>query len=222
MYLQNLSVWYKNSSRHFGKLPAPQSWSGNNSIQYLQGSIAKITKTPKMTVEKHSGPSFASVISVLSIVFYCTGFFQVQLELKDQNRRIRVLESVASSKLPPNDQKRKFIKHAAGKLAISDFWFLISDFWFLISDFWFLISDFWFLISDFWFLISDFWFLISDFWFLISDFWFLISDFWFLISDFWFLISDFWFLISDFWFPFWECRISEFCSRKIGFLIFHN
>jgi len=72
-----------------------------------------------MTVEKHGAPSFASVIAVLSIVCYCIGFFQVQLELNDQNRRIRALESVAaSSKTLRNDRKRKFIKHATGKLAI--------------------------------------------------------------------------------------------------------
>ena len=72
-----------------------------------------------MTVQMQSAPSFASVISVLSIVFCCTGFFQVQLELNDQNRRISSLESAAaSSKPPPNDQNRKFIKDAAGKPAI--------------------------------------------------------------------------------------------------------
>lgn len=74
-----------------------------------------------MAVQMQSAPSFASVISVLSIVFYCTGFFEVQLELNDQNRRISALESVAvSSKPPSNDQTIKLIKDAAGKFAIGD------------------------------------------------------------------------------------------------------
>ena len=72
-----------------------------------------------MTVQMQSAPSFASVISVLSIVFYCAAFFQVQLELNDQNRRISALESVAvSSKQPSNDQTIKIIKDAAGKFVI--------------------------------------------------------------------------------------------------------
>jgi len=74
-----------------------------------------------MAVQMQSAPSYASVMSVLSIVFYCVGFFQVQLVLNDQNRRISALESVAvSSKPPSNDQIIKLIKDAAVEFAIGD------------------------------------------------------------------------------------------------------
>lgn len=74
-----------------------------------------------MAVQMQSAPSSASVMSVLSIVFYCVGFFQVQLVLNDQNRRISALESVAvSSKPPSNDQTIKLIKDAAVEFAIGD------------------------------------------------------------------------------------------------------
>lgn len=74
-----------------------------------------------MAVQMQSAPSSASVMFVLSIVFYCVGFFQVQLVLNDQNRRISALESVAvSSKPPSNDQTIKLIKDAAVEFAIGD------------------------------------------------------------------------------------------------------
>lgn len=71
-----------------------------------------------MTVQMQSVPSFASIISAVSIVFYCTGFFRVQLELNDQNMRISAPERVAASSKPlSNDQNMKLIKDAVGKLA---------------------------------------------------------------------------------------------------------
>ena len=60
-------------------------------------------------------PSFASVISVLSIVFYFAGFLRVELELHEQKQRINALESVAEAKSPSNGADMKIIKNAPGK-----------------------------------------------------------------------------------------------------------
>ncbi|KAL9967881.1 hypothetical protein ACROYT_G026184 [Oculina patagonica] len=66
-----------------------------------------------MAVQKHSPvPSFASIISVLSIVFYCAGFLRVELELHEHKKRINALESVAEAKPPSNDPD--IIKNAPG------------------------------------------------------------------------------------------------------------
>ena len=41
-----------------------------------------------MASQKQSLPSFASILSVLSIVFYCAGFLRVELELNEQEKKI--------------------------------------------------------------------------------------------------------------------------------------
>jgi len=56
----------------------------------------------EMTVKKQNLPSFASIISVLSIVLYCLGFLRVELELKEQRKRLNALENVAETK-PSNN-----------------------------------------------------------------------------------------------------------------------
>ncbi|XP_022808596.1 titin-like [Stylophora pistillata] len=56
-----------------------------------------------MTTQKQSFPSFASIISLLSIVFYCVGFIGVELELNDHKERIHDLESVAEITSPANE-----------------------------------------------------------------------------------------------------------------------
>ena len=56
-----------------------------------------------MASEKQSLPSFASVVSVLSIVFYCVGFLRVELELNEQKKRINDLENKEGNK-PPDVQ----------------------------------------------------------------------------------------------------------------------
>ena len=68
-----------------------------------------------MAVQKQSMPSFASIISVFSIVFYCAGFLRVELELHEQTKRINALESVADSKPPTNSADIKIIKNASGE-----------------------------------------------------------------------------------------------------------
>ena len=70
-----------------------------------------------MAAQKESMPSFASIISVLSIVFYCAGFLRVELELHEQKKRINALESVAEAKSLSNDPDVKIIKIAPGKCA---------------------------------------------------------------------------------------------------------
>ena len=72
-----------------------------------------------MAVQKpQSLPSFASVISVLSIVFYCVGFIRVELELNQHNKRLNSLENFAETKPPSNDPDIKFISNATGKLFV--------------------------------------------------------------------------------------------------------
>ena len=51
-----------------------------------------------MTAQNQKLSSFASILSVLSIVFYCAGFLRVELELNEQKRRINALESVGENK----------------------------------------------------------------------------------------------------------------------------
>ena len=70
-----------------------------------------------MAVQKpQSMPSFASIISVLSILFYCAGFLRVELELHQHKKRINALESVAEAKPPSNDPD--IIKNTPGKFVI--------------------------------------------------------------------------------------------------------
>ena len=58
-----------------------------------------------MASQKENFPSFASVISVLSIVFYCAGFLRVEFELNEYRKRIRSLESFEfSGNHPPTSE----------------------------------------------------------------------------------------------------------------------
>ena len=77
----------------------------------LQIDIAEI-----MAIQKQSMPSFSSIISVLSIVFYCVGFLRVEMELHAQRKKLNGLQSVVEAKLPSNDPDMKIIKNAPGKL----------------------------------------------------------------------------------------------------------
>ena len=71
-----------------------------------------------MAVQKQNMPSFASIISILSIVFYCAGFLRVELELHEQKKRINALESVAVAKSPSNDAENDMINNDPGKCLI--------------------------------------------------------------------------------------------------------
>ncbi|XP_015767637.1 PREDICTED: uncharacterized protein LOC107346360, partial [Acropora digitifera] len=52
-----------------------------------------------MASEKQTFPSFASIVSVLSIVFYCAGFLRVEFELNEYKKRIGSLESASENLL---------------------------------------------------------------------------------------------------------------------------
>lgn len=53
-----------------------------------------------MATQKQFTPSFATILSVLSIVFYCAGFLRVEVELNEQKKRIIALENVAETEPP--------------------------------------------------------------------------------------------------------------------------
>ena len=75
-----------------------------------------------MATQKQSAPSFATILSVLSIGFYCAGFLRVELELNEQKKRINALEivpetepqlSVHSDAIITNNSQRKFLFNSA-------------------------------------------------------------------------------------------------------------
>ena len=58
------------------------------------GSPRSLLILPEMVTQKQSQfPSLASVLSVLSIVFYGAGFLRVELKLNEQKKRIDALEN---------------------------------------------------------------------------------------------------------------------------------
>ena len=68
-----------------------------------------------MASQKQSLPSFASILSVLSIVFYCAGFLRVELELNEQKKRINDLENIEETKPSDFPNHDKLTRNAAGK-----------------------------------------------------------------------------------------------------------
>ena len=85
--------------------------------------IVQIT-TEMAAVQKQALPSFSSIISVLSIVFYCVGFIRVELEMNEQQNRINALENVAEEAKPKSndaDMTDIKIKNAPGKLVFTKY-----------------------------------------------------------------------------------------------------
>ena len=68
-----------------------------------------------MASQKQSLPSFASILSVLSIVFYCAGFLRVELELNQHKKRIIDLENNEENKLYGVLNRDKITKNTHGK-----------------------------------------------------------------------------------------------------------
>ena len=68
-----------------------------------------------MVSQKQKLPSFASILSVLSIVFYCAGFLRVELELNEQKKRINTLENIEETKPSEVPNLNKLTKSVAGK-----------------------------------------------------------------------------------------------------------
>ena len=106
------------NSRQFGKLPKLVIPASSNQLkQFVYTNVVelRIDIADIMAVQKQNMPSFASVISILSIVFYCAGFLRVELELQEQKKRLNALESVGETNSPSNDAGMKIIKNAPGK-----------------------------------------------------------------------------------------------------------
>ena len=76
-----------------------------------------------MASQKQSLPSFVSILSVLSIVFYCAGFLRVELELNEQKKRIIDLENNDGKKPSDVPNRDKLTKNTLGKSFL--FWFNI-------------------------------------------------------------------------------------------------
>ena len=108
---RRLFVSHDINNRPFGKLPKLAILVSCNKLKKFE--IAKI-----MAVQKQNMPSFASIISVISILFYCAGFLRVELELHKQKKRINALERVTEAKSPSNDAKNKIIRNAPGKCVL--------------------------------------------------------------------------------------------------------
>ena len=67
------------------------------------GSPRSLLILPEMVTQKQSQfPSFASVLSVLSIVFYGAGFLRVELKLNEQKKRIDALENNGQTEPRPS------------------------------------------------------------------------------------------------------------------------
>lgn len=58
-----------------------------------------------MIVEKQRPPSFASIVTLLSILLYCGGFIRVELELNEHRNRITILERIEKLSRPLTDVK---------------------------------------------------------------------------------------------------------------------
>ena len=76
-----------------------------------------------MVSQKKSLPSFASILSVLSIVFYCAGFLRVEFELIEQRKRINALENIQKTKASEVPNLDKLMRNAGGKFCTDLIWF---------------------------------------------------------------------------------------------------
>ena len=76
-----------------------------------------------MVSQKKSLPSFASILSVLSIVFYCAGFLRVEFELIEQRKRINALENIQKTKPSEVPNLDKLMRNAGGKFCTDLIWF---------------------------------------------------------------------------------------------------
>ena len=76
-----------------------------------------------MVSQKKSLPSFAPILSVLSIVFYCAGFLRVEFELIEQRKRINALENIQKTKPSEVPNLDKLMRNAGGKFCTDLIWF---------------------------------------------------------------------------------------------------
>ena len=69
-----------------------------------------------MASQKKSLPSFASIISVLTIVLYGAGFLRVEFsELNEQRKRICALENIEETEPSDAPNINKIVRNAGGK-----------------------------------------------------------------------------------------------------------
>ena len=76
-----------------------------------------------MASQWQSLPSFASIVSFLSIVFYCAGFLKAELELNEQKKRIIDFENNEGNKPSNVSNRDELTKNTYGKSFL--FWFNI-------------------------------------------------------------------------------------------------
>jgi len=76
-----------------------------------------------MASQKKGFPSFASILSVLSILFYCASFLRVELELNEQRKRINGLENIQMTKPSEVPNLDKLMMNAGGKFCTDLIWF---------------------------------------------------------------------------------------------------
>ena len=73
-----------------------------------------------MTTQRQSFPSFASIISVVSIVFYCAGFLRVEFQLSQHKGRLNALEEVTQTQPTTSGQSfTEAARNSPGKLQLS-------------------------------------------------------------------------------------------------------
>lgn len=70
------------------------------------------------TAQKQNLPSFASIISVASIAFYCVGFLRVELQLNEQKTRMDALETMVETKPRSNDPDIIIIGNVPGEFVV--------------------------------------------------------------------------------------------------------
>ena len=72
-----------------------------------------------MTSQKRHFPSFATTVSALGILLYCTGFLRIELELNNQTKRLNALENKPETKPPSSDRNIvKIIKDTRGMCSL--------------------------------------------------------------------------------------------------------
>ena len=70
-------------------------------------------------LKRKSLPSFASIISVLSIVLYGAGFLRVEFELNEQRKRIYALENIEETEPSDALNINKIVRNAGGKFVVN-------------------------------------------------------------------------------------------------------
>ena len=67
-----------------------------------------------MTSQKQTLPSFPSIVSVASIVFYCAGFLRVEFQLSEHKEKINALEE--ATQIQPTTSGSSFTGAARNSL----------------------------------------------------------------------------------------------------------